>query len=159
MRPGALMRSGTPHTTTAGGDDIDSIKVVGLENVCDLGDPGDSALDHARAADELRAKLCVPHGRGSDEPDWRERMDHFAPILSRHLQFLTMDDWLDELGDRREIDGSWMQPRPVSCAAGHTLTPGPGAAPGHTARSALGLPDGDVPTRIIGGFGERATLD
>lgn len=108
-------------------DDINSVTVVGLETLCDLATASDSTADRARAADAFRARMkryiqSDAFRNQSITDRWHSRDDadddRFLDILFAVMELRTMDEWRDELGDRRDIDGKWMDLRPVSLPAG-----------------------------------------
>ncbi|WOO81718.1 uncharacterized protein LOC62_04G005238 [Vanrija pseudolonga] len=87
-----------------------TVTFVGAEriNPRHFGAPG--AKNPAVSADRFKAAV---------ERVWEDLPDEFRPpTLDQRIQFLTYDDWLLTLGDKKDIEGRWLRPRRhVLCSA------------------------------------------
>ncbi|WOO81808.1 uncharacterized protein LOC62_04G005327 [Vanrija pseudolonga] len=82
-------------------DDYESVTVVGLETLCDLGTAADSAADREDAAGVVRERMRRHYyARNAEKwpPDYRRSI--VDPLCDR-LRFVRRDEWRAELGEQR----------------------------------------------------------
>lgn len=92
-------------------DDYESVTVVGLETLCDLGTAADSAEDREHAAGIVRERMRRYYYERNPER-WGDyyRRSIVDPLCAR-IRFVRRDDWTAELGEERAEEGKWIQPR------------------------------------------------
>lgn len=85
-----------------------SVTLVGAERAFEPPEGEDAST--AAHFDAIKALLRAYITR-TLEADGSESVSDFADDVLCALRLVTLDQWWDELGDRREIEGVWMDPR------------------------------------------------